>query len=295
MASYYIIGSDGKQYGPIASEDLRKWIAEARVTGQTQAAIAGGTEWRTLSEFPEFADMFGAYTPPPLAGAGKTSGLAIASLVLGICGLVCGITAVVGLVLGFMALGQIKKSNGVLKGKGMATAGIIISAIMLLAMITIVVIKLIPATAKARDRVLQSQGIKNDTGDKIQCINHQKQLSIAFRIYAGDHANTLPPAASWCDAIKPNVQSDDTYKCPSASSTSRCDFAFNSKLGKLNLDKVNPQTVLLFESDKGWNGNGGSDTMISTSRHGELFVVAFVDGSVQQLTSAQIATLRWDP
>ena len=66
MTNYFIIGGDGKQYGPVSGEDLRKWIAEGRVNGQTQAAAEGGAAWQPLSAFPEFADLFGAPVISPL-------------------------------------------------------------------------------------------------------------------------------------------------------------------------------------------------------------------------------------
>ena len=59
--------------------------------------------------------------------------------------------------------------------------------------------------------------------------------------------------------------------------------------------KINPQTVMLFESDGGWNANGGPERMITKPRHARMFVVAFVDGSVRQLPESQLNTLRWDP
>lgn len=66
---------------------------------------------------------------------GKTSGLAIASLVLGIFSLVVGWIPIFGwifisltLVFGFVALSKIKKDEKV-EGKGLAIAGIILAAI----------------------------------------------------------------------------------------------------------------------------------------------------------------------
>lgn len=71
MASYYIIGGDTKEYGPIWSEDIRKWIAEGRLNAQSLAKGEGDTAWRTLGSFPEFADVFrsaaGPASPPPFA------------------------------------------------------------------------------------------------------------------------------------------------------------------------------------------------------------------------------------
>src|SRR6266851_10317814 len=63
----------------------------------------------------------------------KTSGLAIASLVLGILGFCSfGLTALVGLILGIVSLARINRSNSALKGWGLALAGTVLSAVFLL-------------------------------------------------------------------------------------------------------------------------------------------------------------------
>jgi len=55
---------------------------------------------------------------PPSAG---TNGLAIGSLVLSLLGLFCGIGSIVGVILGFIARGQIKRTGQ--GGNGLAVAG----------------------------------------------------------------------------------------------------------------------------------------------------------------------------
>jgi uncharacterized protein DUF4339 len=75
MANYTIIGGDGKQYGPITGDDLRKWISEGRLNAQSLVKAESDAEFRTLATFPEFADVFGAgvqlpSAPPPLNSAG---------------------------------------------------------------------------------------------------------------------------------------------------------------------------------------------------------------------------------
>ena len=62
------------------------------------------------------------YSAAPKTGA---NGLAIASLVCGIVGCFT-ITAIVAIVLGFVARNQIEKSGGTQQGSGMALAGIIL-------------------------------------------------------------------------------------------------------------------------------------------------------------------------
>ncbi len=62
MANYTIIGGDGKEYGSVLGEDLRRWIAEGRLNAQSLAKAESDAEFRPLSAFPEFAD---AFAPPP--------------------------------------------------------------------------------------------------------------------------------------------------------------------------------------------------------------------------------------
>ncbi len=57
---YKIIGADQKEYGPVTTEQLRQWMAEGRVNGQTSVKAEGTTEWKPLAAFPEFADLLGA-------------------------------------------------------------------------------------------------------------------------------------------------------------------------------------------------------------------------------------------
>jgi Interferon-induced transmembrane protein/GYF domain 2 len=63
---YKIIGANQQEYGPITADQLRAWIAEGRVNGQTSAKAEGDTAWKPLSMFPEFASALPS-TPPPLS------------------------------------------------------------------------------------------------------------------------------------------------------------------------------------------------------------------------------------
>ena len=65
MANYTIIGGDGKQYGPITEGELRKWIAEGRLSAQSLAKGESDADFRPLSTFTEIADAFAAPPPPP--------------------------------------------------------------------------------------------------------------------------------------------------------------------------------------------------------------------------------------
>ncbi len=295
---FKIIGDDGNEYGPVESETIRRWIAERRAVGHTRVRTEGGPDWQPLSEFPEFADALAAAPPPSVTTATPapssasvafvaagppppTCGLAVASLVCGVLGLcTVGITAVVGLVLGILALMKISKSEGRLGGNGLAIAGVSVSGAMLL-LLPVQAAMLLPALARAKDRA-----------QTINCINNLKQLNIALRIYATDNADKLPAGNKWCDAIAAEVGAAQVFRCPADGGNRRCSYAFNAKLSGLDLSKINPQTVLLFESNAGWNACGGSDFV--TLRHRPVVVVGLADGSVMQVRTDP-RQLRWDP
>ena len=295
MATYTILGGDQKQYGSVTEEQLHQWIREGRANAQTRVQAEGSAAWTTLGELPGFqASLAGAAlsTPPPLsssvpgAAPAKTSGMAVTSLVLGILGLFsCGITALGGLVLGIVAMVRIRNSQGKLQGGGLALAGTIVSGIFLF-MMPIFAAMLLPALAAAKQKAMT-----------IKCVNNERQLALALVMYSSSHTNQLPPAATWCDAIgaSPNI-----LKCPavnSMSSANRCDYAFNARLGGMDVSKANRQTVMLFESDGGWNANGGRELLPASPRHmgGRTYVVAFVDGHVETVNQTRLNALRWDP
>ncbi len=80
---YKIIGVDQREYGPISAEQLRQWIAEGRANGQTKVQLEGSTDWKPLSDFPEFLEALTAKAtpavpagPPPLVDAVNPDALA---------------------------------------------------------------------------------------------------------------------------------------------------------------------------------------------------------------------------
>ncbi len=67
---YKIIGGDQNEYGPAPADEVRRWIAEGRLNGQSQVQAEGGGEWKPLSSFAEFAEALRLQSgAAPLAGA----------------------------------------------------------------------------------------------------------------------------------------------------------------------------------------------------------------------------------
>ena len=69
---YKIIGADQKEYGPVHGEQIRQWISEGRLNGQSLAKSEAGGDWLPLSSFEEFADLFRPPTPTPAYTPGAT-------------------------------------------------------------------------------------------------------------------------------------------------------------------------------------------------------------------------------
>lgn len=78
--------------------------------------------------------------PPTSYEQPKTSGLAVASLILGLVGFCVPISTLASLVCGHMAISAIRKSSGALGGRGLAMAGTILGYVTLLYWIVVAVI-----------------------------------------------------------------------------------------------------------------------------------------------------------
>ena len=111
---YRIIGGDGQEYGPISADQIRQWIAEGRLSAQSQIREESSAGWQELGSLP---DPPRAPAPPgatPYAGGAfdsagaksRVSGPAIGLLVTGIISLLMSAGSLVmhlTVVLGFRA------------------------------------------------------------------------------------------------------------------------------------------------------------------------------------------------
>ena len=125
------LASDGKWYPP------EFWTGPS-IERPVQAPASGAEYGSTVP--PNYAH-YGAgnpYAPYGHAAPSKTNGLAIAALVCGIAGFILFIPAVLGVIFGFVARAQIKKSGGTQKGGGMALAGIIVGFAWLAVLVLII-------------------------------------------------------------------------------------------------------------------------------------------------------------
>ena len=106
---YKIIGTDGRQYGPIGVEQIRAWLAQNRINAHTLAQAEGSTEWKPLISFPELGAEF-KIAPPAMGMATMASGYnprASNKIGAGVCGILLGSLGIHKFILGYTGAGLI--------------------------------------------------------------------------------------------------------------------------------------------------------------------------------------------
>jgi len=229
-----------------------------------------------------------AAAPPtqPPSGTPTRCGLATASLVCGIAGIVtCGLSAVAGLILGIIALSRIGKSAGQLRGRGLAIAGIIISAAtpVLLAMLVAVLLPFVMGALR------EVQGVQSIS-------NMQQLVCMATADYAEAHDGNLPPSKSWPETFRNYDIDDGILADPSEPHAGRA-YAMNARLSDFPLSAVRNayRTVLFFECRFGAPPGGGPELLPDQPRHPGGYVIGFCDGHVVRVAPQETDELIWDP
>ena len=224
----------------------------------------------------------------------KTSGLAIASLILGIVGgCSLGVLSIVGLILGIVAAKKIKAGGGAVGGRGMAIAGIIISIVTL-------IIGLVLAAAVLGGVLVGLTGLTGakDMGTQLMCENNLRQLCGATVSYANDRKGEFPPAATWPEVLKESGHISDAgiLTCPGKENAGRT-YAMNAKLGGMHIEQVHnqSQTVLFFECSPGAPPSGGPSDLPPEPTHTGGWTIGFCDGHTELVPLNRRDQLIWDP
>ncbi|HLP09033.1 MAG TPA: DUF4190 domain-containing protein [Opitutaceae bacterium] len=124
----YHVASNGTKLGPLNEAEVREKIARGELRPQDLCWAEGWAEWRKVSDVFPAAN---ADEPPPLptTPAPKRCGLAVVSLVCGICTIVLFplffVFMIPAVVCGHIAQSRIRQAKGALLGGGMAVAGLV--------------------------------------------------------------------------------------------------------------------------------------------------------------------------
>ena len=153
---------------------------------------------------------------------------------------------------------------------------------------------LLPALAKAKVKA-----------NAMKSANNAKQLGLGLIVHTQDNDGRLPTADKWCDAILRDVGTpvfaspQDPVSINMAKAGQKVSsYAFNKALSGKDLSGVNPDTVMVFETDLGWNGSGGLKEALEFLEFfdGAAIAVGTADGAVRQVSSPdQLRRMRWEP
>lgn len=146
---YKIIGADGKEYGPVSLDQLRRWLSEGRANLETRVLPEGGTDWKKLGELSEFTGPAPQPIYPPgfqsiSAEPRRINAFGITGLILGVISLPLSFCCaglpfnVLGIVFSAIALAQMNNRPTEFSGKGIALGGLICSIVGLILGICIV-------------------------------------------------------------------------------------------------------------------------------------------------------------
>lgn len=228
-------------------------------------------------------------TTEPAAGQqlpAAMSGKAIASLVLGICSFCTfGITGIIGLILGIVAMGNIKRNPARLKGNGLAIAGIVVSCVSFMFVLIQSAILLLPVLERAPFAEKQ-----------MASLNNLKELSVAVMMYADDNDGNLPPSENWPEALRPFYQNDKILISPLNPEAGR-GYAMNASLANHKMDEIRQhgQVVLFFECKPDSPPGGGLELLPEKPRTWMGYAVSFLDGHADCIRQERANELIWEP
>jgi len=145
---------------------------------------------------------YGGYQPPPRQ---DSNGMAIASLIFGIIGIVIPvlIPSIIGIILGVLGLNKTKDPR--VGGKGLAIAGISVSIASIFmggCMISI----LLPSLNRARE-----------TANRVKCASNMRQIGQALLLYSNENRGAYP--ADFGPLLLTQDITSEVFVCPSSNAT----------------------------------------------------------------------------
>lgn len=195
----YRIGRDGNELGSFSENEVREGLTSGQFLPSDLGWQEGMASWSPLRELfpsqpppitagPSFASS--PATPPAITGSApvlqaQSSGLAVTALVLGIISAVtCGglvVGALAAIICGHIALAKINKSNGLLKGRGQAIAGLVMGYVTLITGVAMLAALAVPTYARIQER-----------GQIVVAVMNARNLVLHLRDYGEQNDGKLP-------------------------------------------------------------------------------------------------------
>ncbi len=174
--------------------------------------------------------------------------------------------------------GYINKKNGgitmlVKRNKNGFT---LIELLVVIAIIAILAAILFPVFARAREKARQTT-----------CLSNQRQIAASFAIFAQDHEETFPAAASVWSDIKVDV---NVLKCPSAGNAVTNAYVYNNDLSEKAIGKIDDPTKKTVTGDGAHTATVAVPPLPATEnnvayssadflyRHSNMVILSFADG-----------------
>lgn len=192
----YHVAKNGEKSGPFEKEEVYRRLVAGELSGSDLGWHEGLTEWEPLAKLlpPQTppiptagTPVFGSVSTPAQVSpqSAQTSGMAIASMICGVLGLLLWLPCIPAIILGHLGLSAIKKSAGALKGGGMAVAGLVMGYLMIAAipLIAILAALAVPAFSSVQQKAVQAKTMSD-----------ARQLALGVKMYAQEHEGNLPPS-----------------------------------------------------------------------------------------------------
>jgi prepilin-type processing-associated H-X9-DG protein len=198
-------------------------------------------------------------------------------MVLGILGFLP-FCALIGMILGIVAINKINASNGQLKGLGMA----ITPLVLFIPMVMVSMALLFPLVARAREKARQTT-----------CMSSQRQIAAAIQMYAQDHKGECPSDKTvWKDLqVEPDI-----LICPTAGRELLNAYGYNQSISNKKIISFPDPTKVIVSADCANLSNLINGPQDMDFRHSKKAIASFVDGHVNMVSQdAFYKTGGYDP
>lgn len=214
------------------------------------------------------------------AQASQSTGLREALLIPGLMLL----TVAPTIVLGFAGTIRIDRSRGSLKGVSLGMIAIGIAMICYL-----VTSPFVPRDLKRAREALKLIRMENSEKNRRECI---LAIGAALKRYADFHEGEFPDVARWCDTIIRRNYLLDRPQLLWLANRRRWPCTINPDCGRNSPG----ETVLLFETNPGWNKRGRDGALIPRYKrsHGIGGYVFCKNGKLKFVTTDAVAQLVWE-